>query len=118
MQAFLGNVLDRIIADAGYRGHNASAEHKFRVYTTSQKRRVNQQIKREFKRRAAIEPVIGHLKDDHRVGRYYLAHSSGVAINAVLAAVGYNFRRLIQWLRLLMLRILFAASFAAQLKSA
>jgi IS5 family transposase len=41
MQALLGNVLDRIIADAGYRGHNASAEHKFRVYTTSQKRRVN-----------------------------------------------------------------------------
>ena len=56
MQALLGNVLDRIIADAGYRGHNASAEHKFRVYTTSEKRRVNQQIKREFKRRAAILP--------------------------------------------------------------
>ena len=69
MQALLGNVLDRIIADAGYRGHNAPAEHKFRVYTAGQKRRVNQQIKREFKRRAAIEPVIGHLKDDHRMGR-------------------------------------------------
>src|SRR5271155_2303462 len=53
MQALLGNVLDRIIADAGYRGHNASPEHKFRVYTAGQKRRVNQQIKREFKRRAA-----------------------------------------------------------------
>ena len=48
---------------------------------------------------AAIEPVIGHLKDDHRMGRNYLAHSSGDAINAMLAAVGYNFRRLIQWLR-------------------
>ena len=118
MQALLGNVLDRIIADAGYRGHNAPAEHKFRVYTAGQKRRVNQQIKREFKRRAAIEPVIGHLKDDHRMGRNYLAHSSGDAINAMLAAVGYNFRRLIQWLRLLMLRILIVANFAAQLKSA
>src|SRR5580704_2819850 len=118
MQALLGNVLDRIIADAGYRGHNAPADHKFRVYTAGQKRRVNQQIKREFKRRAAIEPVIGHLKDDHRMGRNYLAHSTGDAINAMLAAVGYNFRRLIQWLRLLMLRILIAASFAAQLKPA
>jgi transposase, IS5 family len=77
MQALLGNVLDHIIADAGYRGHNAPAEHKFRVYTAGQKRRVNQQIKCEFKRRAAIEPVIGHLKDDHRMGRNYLAHSSG-----------------------------------------
>ena len=118
MQALLGNVLDRIIADAGYRGHNAPADHKFRVYTAGQKRRVNQQIKREFKRRAAIEPVIGHLKDDHRMGRNYLAHSTGDAINAMLAAVGYNFRRLIQWLRLLMLRILIAASFATQLKPA
>ena len=118
MQALLGNVLDRIIADAGYRGHNAPADHKFRVYIAGQKRRVNQQIKREFKRRAAIEPVIGHLKDDHRMGRNYLAQSTGDAINAMLAAVGYNFRRLIQWLRLLMLRILIAASFAAQLNPA
>jgi len=62
--------------------------------------------------------VIGHLKDDHRMGRNYLAHSSGDAINAVLAAVGYNFRRLIQWLRLLLLRILIAFRFAAQIRSA
>ena len=106
-------MLDRIIADAGYRGRNAPAEHKFRIYTAGQKRRVNQQIKREFKRRAAIEPVIGHLKDDHRMGRNYLAHSSGDAINAVLAAVGYNFRCLIQWLRFLMLEILIIANFAS-----
>ena len=117
-QALLGNVLERIIADVGYRGHNAPAEHRFRVYTAGQRRRVNQQIKREFKRRAAIEPVIGHLKDDHRMGRNYLAHSSGDAINAILAAVGYNFRRLIQWLRLLLLRILIAFGSASQLRSA
>ncbi len=71
MQALVGNVLERIIADAGYRGHNAPAEHQFRVYTAGQKRRVTPQVKREFKRRAAIEPVIGHLKDDHRMGRNY-----------------------------------------------
>jgi IS5 family transposase len=118
MQAIIGNVLERIIADAGYRGHNAPAEHQFRVYTAGQKRRVTPQVKREFKRRAAIEPVIGHLKEDHRMGRNYLAHSSGDAINAVLAAVGYNFRRLIQWLRLLLLQILFARGVTATLKSA
>src|SRR5664279_1882002 len=88
MQAIIGNTLDRVIADAGYRGHNASPEYRFRVYTASQKRGVTDQIKRAFKRRAAVEPVIGHLKDDHRMGRNYLAHSSGDAINAVLAAVG------------------------------
>jgi IS5 family transposase len=98
MQAFVGNVLDRIIADAGYRGHNAPPDYKFKVYTTGQKRRVTEQVKRDFKRHAAIEPVIGHLKDDHRMGRNYLAHAAGDAINAVLAAAGYNFRRIIQWL--------------------
>ena len=33
MEALIGNMIDRIIADAGYRGHNAPAEHKFRVST-------------------------------------------------------------------------------------
>jgi IS5 family transposase len=117
LQALVGNVLDRVIADAGYRGHNAPPEHRFRVYTAGQKRCVTAQIKREFKRRAAVEPVIGHLKDDHRMGRNYLAHASGDAINAVLAAAGYNFRRLIHWLRLLLLRILIACGLAAQVRS-
>jgi hypothetical protein len=115
MQALLGNVLDRIIADAGYRGHNAPAEHKFRVYTAGQKRRVNQQIKREFKRRAAIEPVwTSQGRSPH--GPQLPRPLKRRCINATLAAVGYNFRRLIQWLRILMIRI--ATSFAVQLQSA
>src|SRR6516225_8800067 len=117
MEALIGNVLDRCITNAGYRGHNAPPDHKFKVYTTGQKRRVTPQIKREFKRRAAIEPVIGHLKEHHRMGRNHLAHTSGDAINAVLAAAGYNFRRLLAWLRFLLLRLLIALGLAAQLKS-
>src|SRR5262249_1785565 len=92
MQALIGNILDRRITDAGYRGHNAPPDHKFKVYMSGQKRRITPQIKREFKRRAAIEPVIGHPKEHHRMGRNYLAHASGDAINAVLAAAGHNFR--------------------------
>ena len=67
-------------------------------------------IKREIRRRAAIEPVIGHIKNEHRMGRNYLAHQAGDAINAVLAAAGYNFRLLLNWLRLL-LRILLSMDF-------
>jgi IS5 family transposase len=44
--------------------------------------------------------VIGHLKEDRRMGRNHLAHSSGDAINAILAAVGYSFRLLLRWLRI------------------
>ena len=106
MEALVGNVLERIFADAGYRGHNASPDYKFKVFTVGQKRRVTPQIKRQMRRRAAVEPVIGHLKAEHRMGRNHLAHSTGDAINAVLAAAGYNFRLLIRWLTLLLLKIL------------
>jgi transposase, IS5 family len=44
MQALIGNILDRCITDAGYRGHNAPPDHKFKVYTGGQKRRVTPQI--------------------------------------------------------------------------
>jgi transposase, IS5 family len=107
IEATTGAMLARILADAGYKGHNAPKEHKFKVYTQGQKRGVPEAVKRQFKRRAAIEPVIGHCKQDHRMGRNFLAHRQGDAINAVLAAAGYNFRRLLAWLRLL-LRILWA----------
>jgi transposase, IS5 family len=69
-----------------------------------------------MKRRAAVEPVIGHLKEDHRMGRNYLAHSSGDAMNAVLAAVGYSFRPLLRWLRLLLFRILTAIVATSQFR--
>jgi IS5 family transposase len=102
IEQLVGNTVERLHADAGYRGHNAPPEYKFKIYTSKQKRRVTPQIKREMKRRAAVEPVIGHLKEDHRMDRNYLAHRHGDLNNAVLAAAGYNFRRLIRWLRILL----------------
>jgi len=117
-QELIGNTIERVITDAGYRGHNAPPEYQFKVYTAGQKRRVTPQIKRDFKRRAAVEPVIGHLKEDHRMGRNYLAHSTGDAINAVLAAVGYNFRLLLRWLTRFLSYILLAIIAPACLKLA
>ena len=102
MEALVGNTIARILADKGYRGHNAPPDYRFKVYTSKQKRRVTPQIKREMKRRSAVEPVIGHLKEEHRMGRNYLWYRRGDAANAVLAGIGYNFRRLIQWLRILL----------------
>ena len=106
MEALIGNTIERIIADKGYRGHNAPADYKFRVFTSGQKRRMTPKIKREMRRRSAVEPVIGHLKAEHRMDRNHLAHRAGDAANAVLAAVGYNFRLLIRWLKLLLFQIL------------
>jgi transposase, IS5 family len=101
MEALIGTIIARILADKGYRGHNAPPDYKFRVFISGQKRGVTPKIKRQLRRRSAVEPVIGHLKAEHRMGRNYLWFRHGDAVNAVLAAVGYNFRRLIRWLRLL-----------------
>jgi IS5 family transposase len=59
-----------------------------------------------MRRRAAVEPVSGHIKAEHRMGRNYLKGRDGDRINAVLAAAGYNFSLLLRWLeRLLRLLI-------------
>jgi IS5 family transposase len=108
MEALVGSTIARILADKGYRGHNAPPDYKFRVFLSGQQRGVTPAIKRELRRRSAVEPVIGHLKAEHRMGRNYLWFRRGDATNAVLAAAGYNFRRLIRWLRLLLRQILAA----------
>ena len=58
---------------------------------------LTQVICREMRRRAAVEPVIGHLKDDHRMRRNHLKGRDGDRINAVIAAAGYNFSLLRRW---------------------
>ncbi|KAB2674919.1 IS5 family transposase [Brucella tritici] len=98
IETTVGNELSLILADKGYRGHNAPDSHKFRIFTSGQRRRVTPAIKRQMKRRSAIEPVIGHCKNEHRMDRSYLAGKQGDAINAILAAVGYNFSLLLKWI--------------------
>ncbi len=105
----------RIHVDKGYRGHNH--KEKFRVWITGQVRRVTRPIRREMKRRAAVEPVIGHTKAEHRMGRNYLKGRDGDRSNAVLAAAGYNFSLLLRWLERLLyalIRALFPAPLAGQ----
>jgi IS5 family transposase len=102
IQKQIGANINRIVADKGYRGHNAPEDYKYKIYISGQKRGVTDAIKRDLRRRSAIEPVIGHAKREHRMDRNYLKGSNGDAINAVLAAAGYNFRRLLAWLRKLL----------------
>jgi len=79
--------------DLGYRGVDAdnpdtAIKHRGKFKTlTIQERKL-------LKRRQAIEPIIGHLKAEHRMGRCYLKGEQGDRLNAVLCAAGYN----IKWL--------------------
>jgi IS5 family transposase len=108
----------RAYVDRGYRGHDAD---KQRVFVSGQKHGVTPTIRREIRRRAGIEPVIGHLKSDGHLGRNFLAGTSGDAINVILAAAGHYLRLLRAWLiRLLafLLSILAISGPSATLRSA
>ena len=56
------------------------------------KSRLTEQEIKLLARRQAVEPIIGHLKEDHRMGRCYLKGEEGDRLHAVLCAVGYNIR--------------------------
>jgi IS5 family transposase len=88
----------------GYVGHDAPKP--LRVYRSGQKRGVFGQIKKELRRRAAIEPVIGHLKSDGHLGRNYLKGRHGDQANAVLTATGHNLRLVLRWLRKLLCKFI------------
>jgi len=61
-------------------------------------RQVNK--RKNFRRRAAIEPVIGHLKTDFRMGQNYLNGKNSSQINAFLAATGWNLKKMMKKLKL------------------
>jgi IS5 family transposase len=105
-QKLTGCEIERAYVDKGYRGHDA--QNPRRVFISGQKRGVFGAIKRELRRRSAIEPVIGHLKAEGHLGRCYLKGRAGDAVNAILSAVGYNFRRILAWLRVLLRLFLIA----------
>ena len=101
-----GCAIERAYVDKGYRGHDTANPH--RVFISGQKRGVFGIIKRELRRRSAIEAVIGHMKTDGHLGRCYLKGRNGDAANVVLSAVGHNLRLVLAWLRILLRLILIA----------
>jgi transposase, IS5 family len=90
-----GVAVERAYVDRGYRGHDAD---RARVFVAGQKRGLAPTIRRERRRRSAIEPVIGHLKSDGHLGRNFLLGTEGDATNLALAAAGHNLRPLRAWL--------------------
>jgi IS5 family transposase len=90
-----GVTIERAYVDRGYRGHDAD---RARVFITRQKRGLTPTIRRELRRRAGIEPVIGHAKADGLLGRNFLLGPEGDAVNAMLAGAGHNLRLLRRWL--------------------
>jgi len=114
VERLTGCVIEHAYVDKGYRGHDAANPR--RVFISGQKRGVFGAIKRELRRRSAIEAVIGHMKADGHLGRCYLKGRDGDAANIILTAVGYNLRLVLAWLRELLRLLLIAVlrTFAGQ----
>ena len=90
----LGRAPEQAFVDQGYRGHDYAGPVAVHV---DRKRRggLARRLWRWMKRRAAVEPAIGHLKQEHRMDRCRLWGSQGDAFNAILSAAGMNFRKLL-----------------------
>ena len=100
--------IQRLYVDKGYRGHDYDGKAK--VMISGRKRGLTPTMKRELKRRSAIEPMIGHAKNDGRLGRNYLLGADGDKINALLAAAGHNLRLVLTRLARLLTRIIGAVA--------
>jgi hypothetical protein len=73
-RAAAAQTIERGYVDKGYRGHDTANPR--RIFISGQKRGVFGVIKRELRRRSAIEAVIGHMKTDGHLGRCYLKAAS------------------------------------------
>jgi IS5 family transposase len=83
-----------VYVDRGYRGHDYAGQASI-CKQDGKFRQLTRAIKKKLKRRSAIEPTIGHVKSDNRMDRNYLKGVDGDMINAILAAAGYNMRKLL-----------------------
>ncbi|MDX2054460.1 MAG: hypothetical protein SFV15_18810 [Polyangiaceae bacterium] len=89
-----GCEVKRAFVDKGYRGRK---HHPRGVQVLiSGRKNLKPALARKLKRRQSVEPIIGHLKTDHRLRRNFLHGELGDILNAVLAGVGFNFRKLMR----------------------
>ncbi len=87
---------DMAFVDRGYRGHGVD---NVKVFISGARRGVTRTIARLLRRRSAIEPMIGHRKNDGRLTRSPLKGTAGDALFAVLCGCGHNIRMILRHLR-------------------
>ncbi len=95
-----------ILADLGFRGVDAELAPAQIIHRGKHKS-LSATQRRWLKRRQAIEPIIGHAKQDHGMRRCWLKGQTGDALHAVLCAAGYNLRWLLRAIVRLGLRAVF-----------
>lgn len=95
--ALTGKTPKTATVDRGYKGKQQIGSTQINLPKPQLKKDSDHQKRKKrkyFRRRAAIEPIIGHLKQDHRVANNFLKGQIGDSINFVMAAAGFNFKKL------------------------
>ena len=106
VERLTGRVPGTTFVDKGYQGHGVDPARS--QVLISGTRKLGYALRRHLRRRAAIEPEIGHMKSDGLLGRNFLKGMGGDAINALLCGAGHNLRKILARLRAL-LRLLMGA---------
>lgn len=91
-----------VVADRGYRGRKEIGQTKILIPTSGSKNQTNydkQKQRKRFRNRAGIEPIIGHLKEDHRMRRNFLRGEIGDAVNCLLAGAAFNLKMRLNQIR-------------------
>jgi IS5 family transposase len=95
VESLIANQVSEAYVDMGYRGHDYDGA--VTVHVDKRRRgRTSEARWRWMKRRAAVEPSIGHLKNEHRLEPNRLKGTAGNEINAILAAAAMNFQKLLR----------------------
>lgn len=96
MNQIVGWDAQNAYCDKGYKGNLKQLGDTTIHLANRRKNSMPRSQWRWFKRRSAIEPVIGHMKQDNRMDRNYLKGTDGDKMNAILAACGFNLRKLLR----------------------
>ncbi|MBS0628270.1 MAG: IS5 family transposase, partial [Verrucomicrobia bacterium] len=98
-----GVKVKRAFIDKGYKGHGVENKE---IFISGQRQGITATIKKQIKRRQAIEPHIGHMKQKVKLGLCRLHGVMGDQINAVLSAAAYNLRQVLRHLRYIFVQII------------
>ena len=99
--------------DRGYRAYTGTFMET-QIYHQGQRRGISKATRNWLRKRSKIEPLIGHLKVDHRMGRNFLLGTLGDKINAILAGCAFNLRKVLRFfasIRLFFFQILIKSLF-------
>ena len=100
-----GVEIESALVDKGYKGHVVESDtlrNHTKIFISGQKKGITKSLKKQLKRRSAIEPMIGHMKQEGKLGLCRLKGIIGDQINALMTGVGHNLRLILNHIRKLL----------------